>query len=169
MPESKTTTALAVPVNPGVAQSEQMPAVNNVIRAVTRGRPGQPTKRSPELIELICLRIACGESLMQVCQDDDMPGYSTIQRWCMNDRALLDQIDGAYEFHARTMDDLADDILAGGPTSTGDFRRDEARVGHLRWRLGKLNRRRFGDKVQVDHVAHQVFVMPGDAIEGDGY
>lgn len=169
MAETKTPSKSLAHFAPSKAQSQQMPVVTNVIRAVTRARPGQPTLRSPELIQDIVERIACGESLMQVCQDDDMPGYSTIQRWCMNDRALLDRIDEAYEFHARTMDDLADDILAGGPTSTGNFRRDEARVAHLRWRLGKINRRRFGDKVQVDHVAHQVFVMPSDAIEGDGY
>jgi hypothetical protein len=75
---------------------------------------------------------------MAVCQDPALPGYSTFNRWCREDPALLEQVDLAYEFHARTMDDVADDILAGGVCSTGNFLRDKERVAHLRWRLGKL-------------------------------
>lgn len=150
------------------AQFEQVPIVNNVIGQVTRARPGQPTKRTPEVVESILDRISCGESLLSVCQDPDLPGYSTFNRWCREDPELLEMVDIAYEFHARTMDDLADDILSGGPTSTGDFYRDKERVAHLRWRLGKLNRRRFGEKVQMDVVQHQPVILDIGVIEGDG-
>jgi len=36
---------------------------------------------SPILIDIICQRIAEGETLTQICKDDDMPGYSTLSRW----------------------------------------------------------------------------------------
>ena len=126
------------------------PKVAGEMKQATRARPGQPTKRTPEVVDEILDRIACGEALVNICQDDHLPGYSTFNRWQREDRDLLEQVDIAYEFHARTLDDIADNWLAGGPGSTGDFRRDEARVGHLRYRLGKLNRRRFGDRQQVD-------------------
>ncbi|MET4593766.1 MULTISPECIES: terminase small subunit-like protein [unclassified Sphingomonas] len=154
---------------PCVAQQQALAnPVAEAIKVATRARPGQPTVRTPAVIEEILDRIACGEALHAICQDDHLPGYSTFNRWCREDRDLLGEVDIAYEFHARTMDDMADSILAGGPGSTGEFRRDEARVGHLRYRLGKLNRR-FRDKSQVDVVSHQVFVLPNDAIEGEGY
>ena len=142
--------------------------VAQAITLATRARPGQPTVRTDEMVIEILDRVACGEALLNVCQDDHLCGYSTFNGWCRKDRELQAAIDLAYEYHARTMDDMADSILAGGIGSTGDFRRDEARVGHLRWRLGKLNAR-FRDKQQIDVVNHQVFVMPTDVIDGEGY
>jgi hypothetical protein len=133
------------------------------VREATRAKMGQPTVRTPEKVEEILDRIACGEALVNICQDPHLPGYSTFNRWQRDDPELLRQVDIAYEFHARTMDDLADGILAGGVGSTGDFKRDEARVAHLRYRLGKLNRRRFGDKVQVEHSIQPIFILPDDA------
>ncbi|MBD8619738.1 hypothetical protein IFT67_12480 [Sphingomonas sp. CFBP 13728] len=168
MDDTKQTTTLLPALNPSVEQALQMPIVGNAIAAATRAKPGQPTKRSPEIVDTILDRVACGESLMSVCQDPALPGYSTFNRWCREDPELLEQVDIAYEFHARTMDDIADDILAGGPTSTGDFYRDKERVAHLRWRLGKLNRRRYGDKVQMDVVTHQPVILDLGTIEGEG-
>jgi hypothetical protein len=153
---------------PCVAQQQALTSpVNDAIKLATRARPGQPTVRTPAVIEEILDRIACGEALHAVCQDDHLPGYSTFNRWCREDYELLFEVDIAYEFHARTMDDFADSILSGGPGSTGDFRRDEARVGHLRYRLGKLNRR-FRDKVQMDIVQHQPVILDMGVIEGEG-
>ncbi|NML04287.1 hypothetical protein [Sphingomonas sp. G-3-2-10] len=154
-----------------MAHAQQLiaPEVTNLLAVGTRARPGQPTKRTEAVIEEIVISIACGQSLRAVCQRPDMPGYSTVMKWQMDDPSLVEQFDLAYEYHARTLDDIAEDILAGGPSSTGDFRRDEARVAHLRYRLGKLHRRRFGDKVQIEHSVQPLFVMPSDAIEGDGY
>lgn len=154
-------------MNPGKAQSALMSPVQAQIAQATRGRPGQPTKRTPELIDRVLDQIADGQSLLSVCQADDMPGYSTFNRWCREDPELLAAVDVAYEFHARTLDDLADDILAGGVGSTGNLMRDKERAAHLRWRLGKLNRR-FRDKAQLDIVQHQPVIIDWNTIEGDG-
>lgn len=150
-----------------MAQQALANPVAEAIKLATRARPGQPTKRTPEVVEEILDRIACGEALHAICQDEHLPGYSTFNRWCREDAELLTEVDIAYEFHARTMDDMADSILAGGPGSTGEFRRDEARVGHLRYRLGKLNRR-FREKQQIDVVQHQPVILDWNVIEGEG-
>lgn len=151
---------------PCVVQQQALASpVAESIRQATRGRPGQPTKRTCAVVDEILDRIACGEALINICQDDNLPGYSTFNRWCREDADLLAQVDVAYEFHARTMDDMADSILSGGVGSTGDFRRDEARVGHLRYRLGKLNRR-FRDKVQHDVTVQDPFVFEGWMLPG---
>ncbi|MEG8030681.1 hypothetical protein QP179_03310 [Sphingomonas aurantiaca] len=148
-------------------QSAMMSPVQQQIAQATRSRPGQPTKRTPELIDVILDQIADGRSLLSVCQADEMPGYSTFNRWCREDPELLAAVDMAYEFHARTLDDIADDILSGGVGSTGNLMRDKERVAHLRWRLGKLNRR-FRDKVQMDVVQHQPVILDMSTIMGEG-
>ncbi len=143
-----------------------MPEVTNLVARVTRDRPGAPTIRTDEMIDEIVMKIACGWSLVAVCQLDHMPAYPTVQRWRMNDPEFAAMLRVAYEAHADTYDDIVEDILAGGPSSTDDFRRDEARVAHIRWRLGKLNNR-FKDKVQVDHTVSNVFVMEQGIIDMD--
>ncbi|KQN28088.1 hypothetical protein ASF00_09270 [Sphingomonas sp. Leaf34] len=156
----KAATGTPAKTNPNQAQVALAPKVTNLIASVTRSRPGQPTKRNAQIEEELLQRIASGETMVAVCQDDHMPGYSTIQAWCKGDPSLLEAINDAYEWHARVLDDIVDDMLAGGPTSTGDFRRDEARAGHIRWRLGKLNKR-FRDKTQVEQTLRvQTPVMP---------
>jgi len=157
--------------NPLVAAAERqvamMSPVQAAIQQATRARPGQPTKRTPELIETILDQIACGRSLMSICAEDDMPGYSTVKGWMRVDPELRELVNFAYEEHADTMDDLADDILSGGIASTGDFYRDKERVAHLRWRLGKLNKK-FRDKAQLDIVQHQPVILDLNTIEGEG-
>jgi len=161
-------TTLALPVeNPAVAQSAMMSPVQQAIDDATRPRPGQPTKRSDDLVNSILDKIACGRSLMSICGEEDMPGYSTFRRWMRDDPQLREAVYLAYEEHAETLDDLADDILSGGPTSTGNIIRDKERVSHLRWRLGKLNRR-FREKQQIDIVQHQPVILDWTTIEGEG-
>jgi len=157
-----------VPVlSPGEGQAKLMSPVQAQIDLATRARPGQPTKRNPELINTILDKIACGRSLMSICSDDDMPGYSTFRGWMRNDSELREAVLLAYEEHAETLDDLADDMLSGGVASTGDFQRDKERVAHLRWRLGKLNRR-FREKAQLDIVQMQPVILDMGTIEGEG-
>jgi hypothetical protein len=165
MTKSKQTNAVTCP---GTIQAQLMPAMTNLIGQVTKARPGQPTKRTDAIVDEIVTRISDGESLVAICQDAHLPGYSTFNCWQREDAALLELVDMAYQFHARTLDDIADDMLAGGPTSCGDYRRDVERVAHLRWRLGKLNRRRFQDRSQIDVLQVQPVILDLGTIEGEG-
>ena len=42
---------------------------------------GRPSIYTEELADEICERISQGESLVKICQRDDMPGYTTVSRW----------------------------------------------------------------------------------------
>jgi hypothetical protein len=42
---------------------------------------GRPSVYSPELASDICKRLAIGESLVEICREDKMPGYSTVMDW----------------------------------------------------------------------------------------
>ncbi|WP_418220670.1 hypothetical protein [Burkholderia cepacia] len=42
---------------------------------------GRPTTFSQDTADLICERLAEGESLRSICHDDGMPAQSTVFRW----------------------------------------------------------------------------------------
>jgi len=49
-------------------------------------RRGRPTIRSKEVVNEICRRIACGESLRHICLDPEMPCRDTVFRWLRSDQ-----------------------------------------------------------------------------------
>ena len=42
---------------------------------------GRPSSYTDKLAEQICTRIACGEGLIAICNDENMPHLSTVYRW----------------------------------------------------------------------------------------
>jgi hypothetical protein len=54
-----------------------------LIGPITRGRP---SIYSDELAAEICGRIASGETLVAICEDEDMPNRRTVTKWLMEDR-----------------------------------------------------------------------------------
>lgn len=168
--ETKTAQGDSLPVkHTQTVMAELLPTVVDHMDEITRAKPGQPTKRTPELIEDMCLRLMRGSSLLMVCQREDMPGYSTVMRWCKDDPDLLAQFDSAREMTAYTIDEFNEIIARGiAPYSTGDYRRDEMLVGINNQRKRHLNRKRFVDKVQMDVVQHQPVILDLSVIQGPG-
>ena len=70
---------------------------------------GRPSDFTQELADVICERIADGESLRAICTDDNMPSTSTVCRWLAKDREFQEQYAHARELQA---DALFDDCLA---------------------------------------------------------
>ena len=50
-----------------------------------RNRGGRPSIRTRAIENAICRRIACGESLPQICADPKMPCRDTFHRWLRKD------------------------------------------------------------------------------------
>jgi hypothetical protein len=150
--------------------AEMLPAVVSLTREATRNRPGQPTKRNPELIDEIIRRLECGEALLMICNDADMPGYQTVMDWQRHDQELRSRFNDARAEGAYALDDVAELVARKVPGYvTGDFRYDDMLVGVLAQRKRYANRKRFGEKVQVEVTEHKVFELPSDAIKGQGY
>jgi len=70
---------------------------------------GRPTIFSQQLADIICIRIAEGESLREICRDDEMPERVTIYRWLQADPDFCNHYTRAREDQADT---LADEIIA---------------------------------------------------------
>ncbi|MDR6393045.1 terminase small subunit-like protein [Paraburkholderia phenoliruptrix] len=69
---------------------------------------GRPTTFTQELADLICERLADGESLRAICLDDSMPARASIFKWLGENKSFSDQYARAREAQADTM---ADEIL----------------------------------------------------------
>jgi len=138
----------------------------------TIGRPSTYTKT----IGLqICARIAAGESLGQVCQDDKFPGRATVFRWRQKnpefDQAYLQAREMLYERWADDIIDIADDSSADVVEKTGrngavymaadhdHINRSRLMVESRKWLLSKLLPDTYGDQLAVDHkgkITHDV-------------
>jgi hypothetical protein len=97
-----------------------MPSIAQILdEAASKGKPeglaakgkrtGRPSSFTQDIAEVICTRIAEGESLRDICKDDDMPTRMTIYRWLQADPVFCDQYTRAREDQADT---LADEIMA---------------------------------------------------------
>lgn len=103
---------------------------------------------SEEVRQKVLDRIAEGESLRAICQDDDMPGKATVLQWCDEDdefrtkyaRARARQIEGVIDGFA----DLEEQVLSG------EVRPDAAKVvlWSRQWRAEKLKPKVYGAKVE---------------------
>jgi hypothetical protein len=122
----------------------------------------------------VCDRIAHGESLRQICGDENMPAASTVFVWLAEDDAFSEQYARAREAQA---DALFDDILGIADDGTNDWmerknadgqnigwqengealRRSQLRIDARKWMAGKLKPKKYGDKAQM--------VVSGDADE----
>jgi hypothetical protein len=108
----------------------------------------KPTEYTEALGDLICERLADGESLRAICAAEDMPTKAAVFRWLGAHEAFADQYACAREAQA---DSFADDIadIADGNGEPNDKR---VRIDARKWLAGKLRPKRYGDKLDVEHA-----------------
>ncbi len=118
---------------------------------------GRPTDYSNEIADLICERIADGESLRSICSDESMPCRSTVFRWLGLDKAFSDQYARAKEEQAELLaDELVDiadlppPLTAMGATDSGAVAAMRLRIDTRKWVASKLKPKKYGDKVQTE-------------------
>lgn len=126
----------------------------------TGGSTGRPSEYCPAVAELICARLADGETLTRICRTRGMPARQTVHRWRMRNPAFDDQYMRAREIG---MEAMSDDMLAIADDDTLDTGPDgapnHANVGRARlmvdtrkFLLAKLAPRIYGDRVEVAHT-----------------
>lgn len=132
-----------------------------------RGAPrrGQPSKR--EKIPAILARIAAGESLVAICRDEDMPSRELFFRWLKSDEdlqtlyaiAMEQRADALFDEMFEIADDARNDWMER-QTKSGDtyevlnkeaVMRSSLRVDVRKWALARMNPKKYGDKVDLNH------------------
>lgn len=127
---------------------------------------GRHTTYSDKVADIICERLAGGESLKKICEDDTLPSQTTIYKW------LADQPNFAVRYaHAREAqaDALFDEVLhiANTPLigekvkidadgneeiTRGDMiEHRRLQIDARKWMAGKLRPKKYGDKIELEH------------------
>lgn len=133
----------------------------------TENKGGRPSDYTDELAELICLRLAEGESLRSVCRDDGMPSKQAVLRWLARNEQFRAQYvrakeEGA-EAIAEEMFDIADDgsndwmekldkdgEAIGYQLNGEHVQRSKLRIDTRKWYLSKILPKKYGDRIQHD-------------------
>lgn len=127
---------------------------------------GRPTLYTVELADLICERLANGESMRSVCRDESMPAMSSVFKWLREIPQFSQQYAKAKEESA---DALVEDMLDIADDGTNDWmekhdkdgenigwqlngehiQRSKLRVDVRKWAASKLKAKKYGDKIEL--------------------
>lgn len=121
---------------------------------------GRPTVFSDEIAATICERIANGESLKHITEEDGMPSRATVHSWLLNSahKDFLDKYEEAREMQADVYADEMDDIAKD---TTIDVQRARLIIDTRKWTSSKLKPKKYGDKLDIDARVEQVTPILG--------
>jgi hypothetical protein len=130
-------------------------------------KTGRPSDYNDAIADLICTRIANGESLRAICEDEGMPHAGTVCRWLAKEEnaSFREQYARARDAQA---DVLADEIVfiadnpqigekkiikpTGEEVTIGDMiEHRRLQVEARKWAASKLKPQKYGDKIDVHH------------------
>lgn len=118
---------------------------------------GRPSEFSQDTADLICEKLAEGESLRDICKAGDMPNRATVFRWLSKYEEFSDQYARAREEQAEALADdlisIADQYDTLAETENPDLiQRAKLRIDTRKWVAAKLKPKKYGEKVQTDHT-----------------
>ena len=118
-------------------------------QASTGRSVGRPSKYSEELVSEICRLLSEGESLRQICEREDMPARSTVNKWLAQKREFADQYARARE---RQADYYADEMVHLADTAE-DVNKARLQIDTRKWIAAKLLPKKYNDRLVTEHVA----------------
>lgn len=115
-----------------------------------------------KIFPLILLEIEEGASLRSILRREDMPNQNTFFEWLHNDeekskqyaRATEKRADVIFEEILEIADETSRDTIYTdkGETPNSEWmQRSRLRVDARKWMLGKMNPKKYGDKIQTEH------------------
>lgn len=121
---------------------------------------GRPTRYDSKLAAEICVRIANGEALRQICMEEGMPVQSTVYLWLSRFEDFSEMYTKAREDQADTLADeihaIADQMPMQTTDKEGNTKFDSAYINWMRlridsrkWTASKLKPRKYGDRVEL--------------------
>ncbi len=139
-------------------------------------------KFSREVCDLICERMAAGQSLSEICRAKDMPTKPNVLRWLREHEAFRTQYEHAredlIEHWAEELLEISDDTAQDTHTTTyGDgtertspntewISRARLRVDSRKWLMSKLAPKKYGDHLKIDQkTTHAVDDSVGALME----
>lgn len=117
---------------------------------------GRPSIYSDELAETICERLSRGEPLARICDDEDMPDFSTVWRWERDNEEFRKLSARGRELGTHY---IADDCLRISDNPTLEPADKRVRIDTRLRLIGKWNAKNYGDKTEVAHTGGVTMMM----------
>lgn len=124
--------------------------------------------------EEILAKVRAGSSLIAACKsgDDWTPSEATFRLWCDSDadlsakyaRARDDRADAIFEECMIIADSQEGDVITvdGNASPNHDLiARAKLRIDTRRWMLGKMQPKKYGDKIDLNHGGGMVVTIAG--------
>lgn len=131
---------------------------------------GRPSLYTPELGARICERLAKGELLIDICESDEMPRYTTVLDWSGSTARRIPEFAEIYarakelrlERMAEELVKLSDTPQLGEKVKTSDGKTEivtgdmiehrRLQVETRKWLLARLAAKTYGDKLTQQHT-----------------
>jgi len=102
-----------------------------------------------EIQEHLVAELQTGRSLRQVCGDEGMPDFRTVQRWIVADPAFAVRYARARMAQADTLFDRMEAVEEAVTAGTMDSHAARVVLDSMRWRASKLAPKVYGDRLDV--------------------
>ena len=109
---------------------------------------GRPPEFTQEIADIICERIAEGESLRSICRDDDMPSCMSVFRWLDNRPDFVSKYARARVLQSETIADKAVDMIEN--VTPENAQAERVKLAAIQWIAAKLNPKKYGDKTTIE-------------------
>lgn len=110
-------------------------------------KAGRPSNYTFELGQAICERIADGDSLRSICNDEGMPNRTTVLRWLEANPEFAAIHARAREAQADVMDDK---IMSTADACTSeDANAARVKIDAYKWRAARLAPKKYGDRMML--------------------
>ncbi len=102
-----------------------------------------------DIQERLVAEIQTGRSLRQVCADDGMPDFRTVQRWIVADGQFAVKYARARMAQADVLFDRMEAVEEAVSAGTMDSHAARVVLDSMRWRASKLAPKVYGDRLDV--------------------
>lgn len=109
----------------------------------------RPSKYSEELVNEICEKIASGATLLKICENENMPGYSTVMTWKNENKEFQDKYARAREDRADFRFDEIDQILSEDMKDIVSVQRAKLKIDAKKWQMSKEAPKKYSDKIDM--------------------
>lgn len=134
-------------------------------------------KRTPEIETEILARVAKGESIRKICgpdRDDFLPSVVAWYEWLDSDADLVKRYTRASDLRSDMMfegmieiaDDATNDFMAtekGEAFNAEHVQRSKLRIETRKWMLAKMQPKKYGDKLDLNHNGSLTVTLESDA------
>lgn len=163
--------------------AKKEPKENSSLVLIGPVKRGRPSSYTDAIANEICERLAAGETLTRICEDEHIPAIATVARWLLNrpdfSRAyarareiqahveaeqIRDISDNAYEDYYIEWKENADGSREPVVKVDGEsVKRAQLRIETRKWRAERLNRRAYGNSTKIEH---ELATAPAHGAEG---